>query len=480
MTNLEQFDYYLTQLSHILGEILFFDLLGFMHTGDTKLLPLTVCWLVLGSIVFTLYFRVLTPGNFIHAIKIVMGKYDNKESVGEVTHFQALATALSATVGLGNIAGVSIALGVGGPGATLWMIVAGFLGMTTKFVECSLAQKYRTELSNGEIRGGPMEYLSKGLKEKGFPRLGKIMGALFAVFCICGSLGGGNAFQSNQSAVILTGLVPELSAYRHIIGMVIAGAVGIVIIGGVKRIARVAEVLVPFMCGFYLLASFWILGANFSSLGGVIEKIISSAFSFEAGLGGFLGVVVTGFRRAAFSNEAGLGSASIAHASAKSEHPIMEGMVAMLEPFIDTVVICTITALVVVTTGVLDDPNNTQIIKDGQGAALAAKAFGSQVAWFPYVLAVAVVMFAYSTMISWSYYGERCWNYLFNEKGTIVYKVIFLMATFSGTVVSADNVIELSDYAIFVMGFVNILGILFLIRTFREDLVSYTAKYIKR
>ncbi len=395
-----------------------------------------------------------------------------------MTHFQALTTALSATVGLGNIAGVAIAVGLGGPGATFWIILAGFLGMTSKFVECSLGVMYREVRPDGRIMGGPMEYLSRGFGEKGWPRFGKFLAILFSVMCVGGSFGGGNAFQVNQSLNSLQESIPLLGAEPWIYGLIMTFFTGLVIIGGLRRIAQVTEKLVPLMCGIYVLTALGILLFNFTDVPKAIGLIISGAFTPEAGYGGFLGVLVIGFRRAAFSNEAGVGSAAIAHSAARTEIPIREGFVALLEPFIDTVIICTMTALVIVITGVYASPDATDIIASNKGSALTTMAFGSVVSWFPYVLSATVVLFAFSTMISWSYYGERCWAYLFGDNHSLLYRGLFLVASFLGSITSAGNVIEFSDLMILAMAFPNMIGLFFLAGKVRTAINNYSRKLL--
>jgi len=414
---------------------------------------------------------------FRHAIDVTRGKYDDPTSEGEVTHFQALTAALSATVGLGNIAGVAIAVGVGGPGATFWMILAGFLGMTSKFTECTLGQKYRELRPDGQIMGGAMYYLSNGLAERNLAGLGKALAIVFAFLCIGGSFGGGSAFQVNQSLNAVGETIPLLKNHAWLYGVVMMVLVGIVIIGGIKRIAVTAEKIVPLMCITYVLACLWILFNNFSHIPVAFSKILGEAFTPEAGYGGFIGVLVTGFKRAAFSNEAGVGSAAIAHSAARTRYPVREGIVALLEPFIDTIVICTMTALVIVITGAYNNPEYANLVKTDQGAALTSNAMREQISWFPYILSVAVILFAYSTMISWSYYGERCWAYLFGDRASIVYKILFIIVVFLGSIISSTNIKDLSDLMILGMAFPNILGLVILSGSVRKDLQDYWKRY---
>jgi len=337
-----------------IAQVLFFDLIFWDNGADGDLkLPFIVFWLIAGATFFTLRFGFINIRAFKHALVVTTGHYDNPDDPGEVTHFQALSSALSATVGLGNIAGVAVAVAVGGPGAIFWMIVAGFLGMSSKFVECTLGQMYREVGDDGHVLGGPMRYLDRGLDQLGLPRLGRFLAILFALMCVGGSFGGGNMFQANQSYAQVANVLPIFAGGWGALtyGIILAFLVGIVIIGGIRRIGRVASFIVPAMCGIYLLAGLFIVISNFDQIAPAFGKIIGEAFSPEAGFGGMLGVLVTGFRRAAFSNEAGVGSASIAHSAAATDEPVREGIVALLEPFIDTIVVCTMTGLVVVITG---------------------------------------------------------------------------------------------------------------------------------
>ena len=370
------------------------------------------------SIVFTIYMRFVNIRGFRMAIDIVRGIYSNPNDKGEVSHFQALTAALSGTVGLGNIAGVAIAISLGGPGATFWMIIAGLLGMSSKFVECTLGVKYRIENADGSVSGGPMYYLSRGFAEKGWPGLGKVLAVFFAVMCIGGSIGGGNMFQVNQAFQQFEAVTGGTESFIHgqgwIFGLVMALLVAVVIIGGIKSIAKVTDKIVPFMCGIYVLAALVILFGNFTRIPEAFGLIFAGAFSPMAISGGIVGVLIQGFKRAAFSNEAGIGSASIAHSAVKTNEPVTEGLVALLEPFIDTVIVCTMTALVIVITGTVDGGGVWQPLgAGGDGIHLTSTAFSSVITWFPIILAVAVILFAFSTMITWSYYGIKSWKYLF-------------------------------------------------------------------
>jgi alanine or glycine:cation symporter, AGCS family len=451
----------------------FFDVIWFT---DAASLPLVVLWLILGAIFFTIRMGFINIRGFKHAVHVTMGKYSDPSDAGEVSHFQALTAALSATVGLGNIAGVAIAVSIGGPGATFWMIIAGLLGMSTKFAECTLGQQYREVRPDGRIMGGAMFYLSKGLGEKGWPKFGKVLAIMFAVLCVGGSLGGGNSFQVNQSLNALQESVPFLGTYPWVYGLFMTFAVGIVIIGGIKRIAAAASRIVPSMVLIYMLAALYVIFSNAAAIPAAFETIFRSAFQPDAAYGGFIGVLIMGFRRAAFSNEAGAGSAAIAHSAAKTPYPVREGIVALLEPFIDTVVVCTITALVIVISGAYNNPEYIGLIQDQQGAALTSRAFGETITWFPYILAVAVMLFAYSTMISWSYYGERCWAYLFGDDKSMSYRVLFLIFVFLGSIVTSTNVLEFGDLMILGMAFPNVLGVVLLSGNVRRELNAYWGK----
>ncbi len=455
-----------------LGTVLFYDILP----GEAEF-PFIVAWLVAGAVFLTVKMGFINFRLMGHSIAIIRGKYSRADDVGEVSPFQALTTALSATVGLGNIAGVAIAISIGGPGATFWMIVAGLLGMTTKFTEASLAQMYREIRPDGHVMGGAMEYLSRGFSDLGWKGFGKVLALLFAILTVGASLGGGNAFQVSQSLSAVKQQVPYLAQEPWIFGVIMAFLVGVVIIGGIRRIAHVAEAIVPTMVGIYLLAAGWIVASNAERVPEVFGLIFSSAFSLEAGMGAFVGVIVQGFKRAAFSSEAGIGSAAIAHSTARTPYPTRQGIVALMEPFIDTVVICTMTALVIIITGVYD-PNgqHAELIASNQGAALTSMAFGSVISWFPLVLSVSVVLFAYSTMISWSYYGERCWTYMFGERYSMFYRVLFVLVIIAGSIGSASAVLEFSDLLLLSMAFPNMFALYALSGQVKRKLKDYLAK----
>ncbi len=456
-----------------IATIFFWDIVFWDNDKPTNIkVPIVVIWLIIGAVFFTIRMGFINIRGFAHAIEIVRGKYDNPDDVGEVTHFQALTAALSATVGLGNIGGVALAITAGGPGATFWMILAGFLGMASKFTECTLGQKYREVSDEGVVSGGPMQYLSKGLAELNWPRLGKFLAVFFAILCIGGSFAGGNAYQVNQSLEAISQKVTFLQTNGWIYGAVMAVLAGFVIVGGIKRIASIAETIVPLMCGIYVAACIYILLANAGDIPEAFGAIFAGAFTLKAGFGGLLGVFIVGFTRSAFSNEAGVGSAAIAHSAAKSEYPVQEGIVALLEPFVDTIVVCTMSALVIVITGAYANPEWSHL----SGAGLTANAFGTEISWFPWILAVAVALFAYSTMISWYYYGERCWNWLFGDKSKQLFQAIFLSFTFLGSVLTGKVVMDLGDLMILGMAFPNILGVLMLSGIVRKDLDTYWSK----
>lgn len=431
-------------------------------------LPIVVLWLVLGAIYFTFRMVFINLRAFPHALAVVTGRYDGDHEDGEISHFQALSSALSATVGLGNIAGVAIAISLGGPGAVFWLWVAGFLGMSSKFTECTLGQMYREKGPDGTVSGGPMHYLDKGLAELGLGPLGKVLAILFALMCVGGSFGGGNMFQANQSFEALSAVVPSLAPYAWLYGIMLTVLVGFVIIGGIQRIGAAAGLVVPVMCGIYVAAGAWVLLANAGAVPAAFGQIISQAFSPEAGYGGMIGVLATGFQRASFSNEAGVGSASIAHSAAATSEPVREGIVALLEPFIDTLVVCTVTALVVVVTGA-DVPN-------GAGISTTMDAFASILPWFPLVLAFAAMLFAFSTMVSWSYYGERSAVWLFGDRARVPYRVVFLFFVFVGSVIKLGNVLDFSDLMILGMAFPNILGAVLLSGKVKRALDEYMGK----
>ncbi|MEA3491772.1 MAG: alanine/glycine:cation symporter family protein [Campylobacterota bacterium] len=463
-------------INGFLGSIFFFDL--FFGKMEGTSMPFIVAWLIVGGIYLTFRFGFINVRMFVHSYKIITGKYKTADDVGEITPFQSLTTALSATVGLGNIAGVAIAISIGGPGATFWMILAGFFGMTLKFTEVTLAQIYREVRPDGRIMGGAMQYLSKGFAARGHAKLGSLLAVLFSIFAIGGSLGAGNAFQTSQAVGVISERIPFFANYPIVFGLILATVVGFVIIGGIKRIASTAEKIVPMMVLIYLMASLWILTVNASEVPHAISLIIHEAFAPTAAVGGFIGVLVQGFKRAAFSSEAGVGSAAIVHSTAAVKYPVRQGMVALYEPFIDTIVICSMTALVIVTTGVYDPSGEyANLVASREGAALTAAAYGTVISWFPVILSFSIVLFAFSTMISWSYYGERSWTYLFGERYTLIYKLIFISFTVVASVSSAAVMLNFSDLLFFAMALPNLIGLYVLQGDVKANLDAYMLKW---
>ncbi|OSQ37455.1 alanine/glycine:cation symporter family protein [Thalassospira mesophila] len=456
-------------ISNVIAGAIFYS----VSIGDIEF-PLIVGWLVLAATIFTLYFGFVQFRMFGHAIALVKGDYSNPDDAGEVSHFQALTTALSGTVGLGNIAGVAVAISIGGPGATFWMILAGLLGMASKFTECTLGVKYRNEYPDGRVSGGPMYYLTKGLSEQGKPGLGRILAIVFSICCIGGAVGGGNMFQANQAfqqIVNVTGGEQSFIANSGwLFGLIMAAIVGMVIIGGIKSIAKVTEKIVPFMAVIYMVSGLIIIGMNIEHVGDAFYRIFDGAFTGAGVAGGTVGALIQGFKRAAFSNEAGIGSAAIAHSAVRTKEPITEGYVALLEPFIDTVVICTMTAVVITISG--------QLQTDLTGVELTSAAYATAFTWFPLVLAVAVVLFAFSTMLSWSYYGLKAWTYLVGEgKGKeMIFKGFFCLCVILGASMNLGPVIDFSDAMIFAMALPNVIGLYFLMPVVKREANQYWQK----
>jgi len=446
-----------------IAKVLFYKIFG---------IPFIVLVLLVGAITFTFYFKFINIRGFKHSLEIIRGKYDNPNDTGQISHFQALTSALSATIGLGNIAGVAIAVAQGGPGAVFWMMFIAIFSMSAKFVSASLAQMYRKVNPDGSISGGPMYYLDQGLKEKGLAGFGKVLGIMYAIFIIGGAFGGGNMFQANQSYE----LVGTLTGIPHwLYGIILMAIVAAVILGGIERIGKTTEKIVPTMVVLYVAASLFIIVMNIDKLPGVISSIFSQAFTPSATYGGFMGVLVLGIQRAVFSNEGGVGSAAIAHSAAKTDEPVREGIVAMIGPFIDTIVICFMTASVILITANQNPLLNTEGI---QGAQLTSAAFGSVISWFPYILAIVVFLFSYSTMISWYYYGEKGWRYLSSSTSSLIYyKALFLGCIFIGSVSSLSNVIEFSDMMILSCAVPNIIGAFFLLPKLKTHLNDYWSRY---
>ena len=463
-------------INHLFENILFFDIF-FGYIKGTSF-PFVVAWLIAGGIYLTFKMNFVNLKMLPHSLAIVRGKYHTAQDKGIITPFQSLTTALSATVGIGNIAAVSIAISLGGAGAAFWMIMAGFLGMTLKFTEVTLSIKYREFLPDGTIMGGAMEYLSKGFAKKGWVKTGKYLSFIYAIFLILGAIGAGNAFQVSQSLGVMKNEISFFNSYPYAFGIILAFITGLVIIGGIKRIAHVAEAIVPFMVAFYLLMVFWVLFVNFSAIDDAFVLIFKEAFTPTAVAGGMFGAMAQGFQRAVFSNEAGLGSAAIAHAPARVKYPIRQGLVSLYEPFIDTVIVCTMTALVVIITGVYTGgtPELDAIISAKQGANLTSMAFGSVVSWFPHILGFAIFLFAFSTMISWSYYGERAWVYIFGIKSSIIFKLIFLAFIIIATIANTSLMVDFSSILFLALAIPNIFGLLIMSSDVKQYLNEYMDK----
>ena len=464
-----------------LENVFFWDPVAAVGIDIGARVPIVVLWLLFGGLFFTFRMKFINLRAFGHSFALIRGKYDKPGSSGEVSHFQALTTALSATVGLGNITGVAIAIAVGGPGATFWMIVAGFFGMSLKFTECTLGMKYRHIDENGKVSGGPMYYLNMALKRRNLGALGKILAVFSAIMMVLASFGGSNMLQSNQSFAQFSTIFPAMQSHGFWFGILLSVLIGIVVIGGIRSIARVTSKLVPFMSFLYIGAALVIIFMNFNRIDDVFILIVSSAFDPVAIKGGIIGVIITGFQRGAFSNEAGVGSAAVAHAAARTDEPVKEGIVAMLEPFIDTILICTMTSLVIIFTGFHEATATLE------GTELTSAAFESVFPWFPYLLVLAILCFGFSTMISWSYYGLNGFKFLFGDfiyrlsgKRNItayIYYSIFLFFTVVGASSTLDNVIAFSDMMVLTLAFPNITGLLILAPEVAADMKDYIRRY---
>lgn len=468
----EQIDSLLRPLARFLKDFIFFE----VSIGGVQF-PLIVMWLAVAALFFTVYFGFINIRGFGHAFRLLRGDFSTGKEAGEISHFQALSTALSGTVGIGNIGGVAIVISLGGPGALFWLVVAGFLSMSTKFTECILGVMYRQQHTDGTVSGGPMYYLEYGLKKRGLPWLARPLGVFYAAAIVIGCLGIGNMFQANQAFEQFVFMIGEtqnnFSPNGLVFGILIAVAVALVILGGLRRIAQVTSRLVPFMGGLYLLVGLIIIFLNASALPGVFRAIFTNAFAPEAIGGGFMGVLILGFQRAVFSNEGGLGSAAIAHSAVRTEEPVTEGYVALMEPFIDTVVISSITALVILTT--VYEPSMTG---DVQGVQLTAKAFGDTLSWSVIPLSIVAMLFAYSTIISWSYYGLKGWTYLFGKSKPLqlLFKIIFLLFVVLGCTIQLDAVLDISDALVFIVAIPNIIGLYILAPVVRRALRDYQTK----
>ena len=466
---------FFTSINSFLESTLFFDILFGSVEGVS--LPFLIAWLIVGGIYLTFVTGFINVRAFKHSFDIIRGRYRTIDDEGIISPFAALTTALSATVGLGNIAGVALAVSIGGPGATFWMIVAGFLGMSLKFTEVTLSLQYREFLKDGTVMGGAMEYLSKGLAKKGYATLGKFLAIIFAFLMIGGAFGAGNIFQVSQAYSAISHEVPYFLENPLVFGFGLAFLTGAVIIGGIRSISQVTERLVPIMVVIYLSASIWILASHYDKIDDAFALIFNEAFSSNAVYGGMLGAIVQGFQRAIFSSEAGIGSSPVAHAPVLTKYPVRQGFVALYEPFIDTIVICTMTALVIIITGVYEpDGVNASLIAAKEGAALTSVAYGSVISWFPTVLSVSIFLFAFSTMISWSYYGERAWVYIFGTKFSIIYKLTFLSLSVIATVSHTGIMVDLSSMLFLTMAIPNIFGLYILSGDVKKQLKVYLAK----
>ena len=463
-------------VSDVINRLVFFEIPIF----GTQV-PFVVLWLFSAALFFTVYFNFLNFTGIKHAIKLIKGDFDKKEDTGEINHFQALCTALSGTVGIGNIGGMAIVISLGGPGAVFWLFISGFLGMASKFAECVLGIKYRVVHDDGSVSGGPMYYLSRGFSDLGWSKLGRFLGTFYAIAMVFGCLGIGNMFQSNQAYEQFLVLTGGTSSFVHekgwLFGTALAILVGLVIIGGVKRIAQVTSRIVPFMAIGYVVLSLAIIFINADKLPWAIQLIFTEAFSPRGVSGGMLAVMVWGIKRAVFSNEAGIGSAAIAHSAVKTDEPVSEGYVGFIEPLIDTVVICTITSLVILTT--VYDPTSTFEI---HGIALTSKAFESTFSWSVLPLSFIAVLFAFSTMISWAYYGLKGWSYLFgiSTLSNNIFNIIFCVFIAIGCMVQLSAVLDFSDAIIFLVAFPNILGLYFLAPIIKRELKSYQSRVVNR
>ena len=457
----QQIDEAISPITGVISDVIFFSL----NIAGLNV-PVIAFWLITAGLMFSLYFRFPNIRYFGLALRIVRGQYTRDDEPGDLTHFQALSAALSGTVGIGNIAGVAVAISIGGPGAMFWMILAGLLGMATKMVECTLGVAYRRINADGTVSGGPMYYIHKGLAERGFARLGVFLAFLFAVFGIGGSI---TLFQVNQAFVQFS----EATGFQDglAFGIVIAFAVGLVIIAGVRKIGLVAQTLVPLMAFVYLAAGFIILCLHLEQVPAAFVSIFVEAFAPEGVSGGVIGAMIIGLQRAAYSNEAGTGSAAIAHSAVKTREPSSEGLVALLEPFIDTIVVSTMTALIVIVTGAYK-------IQGLSGIEITSAAYASVFPWFPKILAIAVVLFAYTTMLTWSYYSVKCWTFLAGEsyRAELGYKIVYCLLLSTGAVVSMKATIEFADSMFFAMAIPNVITLYILGPQVKREIEGYVAR----
>lgn len=457
-------------VADVLSRVVFFPLELFGQE-----FPIIVLWLATAAVFFTLYLGFLNVRGFALGLRHVRGRFHNPRARGEISHFQAVATAVSGTVGIGNIGGVAVAITIGGPGAALWLMVAGFLSMSTKLVECTLGVKYRRNNPDGSVSGGPMFYLERYFADRGAPRWGRLLGGFYALALVIGCFGIGNMFQSNQAYVqflVISGGEESFFGQRGwLFGLLIAGAVALVIIGGIRTIALVASRIVPFMAVLYMVSALIIIGLSWAQIPAAINLIVSSAFSVNSVTGGMVGAIVVGFQRALFSNEAGIGSASIAHSAVQTNEPASEGLVGLLEPFLDTVVICTLSSLVIVTVAY---PNG--LLEQGhEGIALTSAAFAHHISWAPYPLAFAALLFAFSTTIAWAYYGLKAWTYLVGESRFMqaAFKAVFCAFVALGCMIELSAVLDFADAMIFLIALPNIIGLYLYAPEVKRDVADY-------
>lgn len=449
-------------LSHVMGAVLFYPIFG---------IPFIVFWLMATSIFFTLYLRGVNFRLFRHALDVARGKFDQAGEAGEVSPLKALFSAIAATVGLGSIAGVSVAVAVGGPGAVLWIVVGGLLGMASKFAEVTLSLCYRRIEADGKVIGGGFNYIKQGLTEHGMPHAGAALSVVFAIFCLGAAIGGGNMFQSNQAVSLVSNFFPSLAGAKPVLALALALLVSLVLLGSIKRVAKVANVISPLKGILYLICALIILGVNITALGDALALIVSSAFSGKAAAGGVIGMLGIAFQRASFANEAGVGSAPIAHAAAKTDEPVREGAVALLEPLFAAGV-GMLTGLIVVVTGAYQGADGAK------GVLIASNAFGTVAPWFPILLVVNVLVFAYSTMIGWSYYGEIAWTYLFGRKYVKGFVALYALAVFTGGVANFGVVMDLADLFTLGMALPNVVALVLLRKRIKGELVSYSQRVL--
>ena len=442
-------------------------------------IPISILWILIGGIFFSIYYRGIAVWGFKHAISLLFKQPVNKseDGTGEVSSLQALATALSGTIGLGSIAGVAIAISIGGPGAIFWIVVGAILGMPLKFLEATLAVKYRRFNADGSVSGGPMHYIMHGLTRKGLRWLGQPLAVIFAFLLLPGSLGCGNMLQINQATqqvILITG--NEKSIFYDnawIFGLIVAVIVALIVIGGIKSIAKVTEKIVPFMCFLYVIIGLIVVFANVTLIPETFLKILKEAFCPEAVEGGVAATIIIGLRRSVQSNEAGTGSAPIAYATVKTKEPISQGFVSLLEPFL-TACLCVLSALTIVITGSYKEYN-----EGVSGIQLTSSAFESVISWSPYVLAVVIILFALSTIISWAYYGQKGWTYLFGEgkKRIIFYQLLFCGVIIAGASINLKSIVDFTDAGMLAMSVPNLIALYILMKDVKFDLEVYCKEH---